>query len=119
MCAREPSQRAREGIDLSPDSKLEPKKCGGFGVLSGAQSLGAEGKPVASLARFSNPSDLAGILWPESARALGFAESGGGCVLVFKTNAKKGTCDAQCLLFSGSAPGGRGMIYTGELGLRA
>lgn len=31
VCASEPRQRAREGIDLSPDSKLEPKKCGGFG----------------------------------------------------------------------------------------
>lgn len=37
MCASEASQRARQGIDLSPDSKLEPKKCGGFGVLSGTQ----------------------------------------------------------------------------------
>lgn len=57
----------------------------------GLKTLGAERKPVGSLARFSNPSDLAGILRPESARALGFAESGGGCVPVFKTNAKKGT----------------------------
>lgn len=46
VCASEASQRAREGIDLSPDSKLEPKKCGGFGVLSGTQPLGAEEKPV-------------------------------------------------------------------------
>lgn len=52
-----------------------------------------------SLARFSNPSDLAGILRPESCPALGFAESGGGCVPVFKTNAKKGTCDRLRLLF--------------------
>lgn len=99
MCASEESQRAREGIDLSPDSKLEPKEYGEFGVLSGTQTLVAEGKPVGSLARFSNPSDLAGIHRPERALALGFTESGGGCVPVFKTKAKKGTCPAQCLLF--------------------
>lgn len=65
------------------------RSAGDLGVLSGTQTLGAEGKLVGSLARFSNPSDLAGILRPESARALGFAESGGGCVPGFKINAKE------------------------------
>lgn len=88
------SARGRELIFPQTQS-WSRRSAGDLGGLSGTQILGAEGKPVGSLARFSNPSDLAGILRPESALALGFAESGGGCVPGFKFNAKKGTCDAQ------------------------
>lgn len=88
------SARGRELIFPQTQS-WSRRSAGDLGVLSATQTLGAEGKPVGSLARFSNPSDLAGILRPESALALGFAESGGGCVPGFKVNAKKGTCDTQ------------------------
>lgn len=97
-------QRTREGIDVYPDSKLKPKECRGFGVLSGIQTLGSDGEPVGFLARYPNHRDLAGILRTES----GFGESDGRCVPVFKMNAKKGTCDEYWLLFPVLHRGGGG-----------
>lgn len=61
-------QRTREEMDVYPDSKLKPKECGGFGVLSGIQTLGANGKPVGFLARFPKHRDLEGILRMVSGR---------------------------------------------------
>lgn len=86
-------------MDVYPDSKLKPMECRGFGVLSGIQTLGANGKPVGFLARFPNHRDLAGILKTERGRPRALEKVTARCVPVFKMNAKKGTCNEHWLLF--------------------